>query len=145
MRTFVLFMLLFISMQCTAQGQAEVEIGGGAYGLYPINLWGQENPKGIQVQLDYDFLNGPFRASIGLSAIALSENAFLQPGVKIGADLINITISKMPYGLTFYGLSSRVGFGPGKRHGMNFSVQLSETGQFIYSHGVLTVGYSFRI
>lgn len=145
MRTIVLFILLFISMQGTAQGQAEVEIGGGAYGLYPINLWGQENPKGIQVQLDYDFLNGPFRASIGLSAIALSENAFLQPGVKIGADLINITISKMPYGLTFYGLSSRVGFGSGKRHGMSFSVQLSETGQFIYSHGVLTVGYSFRI
>ena len=145
MRTIVLFILLFISMLGTAQGQAEVEIGGGAYGLYPINLWGQENPKGIQVQLDYDFLNGPFRASIGLSAIALSENAFLQPGVKIGADLINITISKMPYGLTFYGLSSRVGFGSGKRHGMNFSVQLSETGQFIYSHGVLTVGYSFRI
>lgn len=145
MKTYVLFILLFISMQGTAQGQAEVDIGGGAYGLYPMNLWGQENAKGFQVQLDYDFVNGPFRASIGLSAIALSETTFLQPGVKIGTDLINISISKMPYGLTFYGLSSRVGFGSGKRHGMNFSVQLSEKGQFIYYYSALTVGYSFRI
>jgi hypothetical protein len=144
MRTLILSILIFIGIQSNAQEQVEIEIGGGAYGLYAINLWGEEDPEGIQVQFDYDFINGLFRASLGLNAIALPDNIILQPNIKIGLDAINITVSKMPYYLTFYGLSGRAGFGTSKRHGIIYSVQVSEEGSFVYPHVAACLGYSYR-
>ena len=142
MRTLILSILIFIGIQSNAQEQ--VEIGGGAYGLYALNLWGEEDPEGIQVQFDYDFINGLFRASLGLNAIALPDNIILQPNIKIGLDAINITVSKMPYYLTFYGLSGRAGFGTSKRHGIIYSLLVSEEGSFVYPHVAACLGYSFR-
>jgi len=149
MRTLILSTLLFIGIQSNAQEQVEIEIGGGAYGLYALNLWGlwgyeNQNPKGTQVQFDCDFINGPFRASLGLNAIALPDDIILQPNIKIGLDAINITVSKMPYYLTFYGLSGRVGFGTSKRHGIIYSLQVSEEGGFVYPHAAACLGYSYR-
>ena len=144
MRTLILSILIFIGIQSNAQEQVEIEIGGGAYGLYALNLWGEEDPEGIQVQFDYDFINGLFRASLGLNTIALPDNIILQPNIKIGLDAINITVSKMPYYLTFYGLSGRAGFGTSKRHGIIYSLQVSEEGSFVYPHVAACLGYSYR-
>lgn len=144
MRTLILSILIFIGIQSNAQEQVEIEIGGGAYGLVAVNLWGEEDPEGIQVQFDYDFINGLFRASLGLNTITLPDKIILQPNIKIGLDAINITVSKMPYYLTFYGLSGRAGFGTSKRHGIIYSVQFSEYGSFIYPHVAACLGYSYR-
>ena len=103
-----------------------MELGLGSIGYSYENILDASDAgqlSGIQAQFDYDFIQGPFRAAIGIKAIALTGYTFIQPGVKLGKDIINLNISVLPSGLTYYGLSSRIGFGPNKQHAIDLSLQ----------------------
>ena len=145
-KAFLLITLCFTTFSY-AQVQGEMEIGLGSFGYayqYQniIDASDVGELSGIQAQFDYDFIQGPFRAAIGIKAIALTGYTFIQPGVKLGKDIINLNISVLPSGLTYYGLSSRIGFGPNKQHAIDLSIQ--GAADFDYAYGAGCLGYSYR-
>ena len=141
MKKAFLFVALFFTTLTYAQGQGEMEIGLGSFGLVEIELGNVvEDASGIQAQFDYDFIQGPWRAAIGIKAIALAGYTYIQPGVKLGRDRINLNISVLPSGLTYYGLSSRIGVY--KRHAIDLSLQVAADVDYVYSTACL--GYSYR-
>ena len=145
MKKAFLFITLFFTTLTYAQVQGEMEIGLGSFGYAYENILDASDVgelSGLQAQFDYDFIQGPFRAAIGVKAIALSGYTFLQPGVKLGKDIINLNISVLPSGLTYYGLSSRIGFGPDKQHAIDISIQ--GAADFDYAYGAACLGYSYR-
>jgi|TARA_R100000479_G_scaffold173063_2_gene118413 hypothetical protein len=124
-----------------AQVQGEMEIGLGSLGYaYTDGLLNEGDASGIQAQFDYDFIQGPWRAAIGIKVLALPGYTFIQPGVKLGRDGINLNISVLPSGLTYYGLSSRIGVY--KRHAIDLSLQVAADVDYVYSTACL--GYSYR-
>ena len=152
MKSSFLIISFFISTLCYAQVEGEMELGGGLYSwAFTDGLFDEGQLGGVQAQFDYDFLKGPLRAAIGVKAIAVVGYTYLQPGVKLGRDIINLNISVELNGLTYYGLSSRIGFGPDKQHAINLSVQgaaenLSVQGaaDLTYGYGSTFIGYSYR-
>ena len=143
MKKALLFTALFVSAVSYAQVQGEMEIGLGGWGYVNLNwLQVSDAVEGIQAQIDYDFIKGPFRASIGIRAIALSGHTFVQPSVKLGKDIINLNITVLPSGLTFWGLSSRIGFGPNQQHAMDLSIQGAD--DFGDWYGAACLGYSYQ-
>ena len=143
MKKALLFTALFVSAVSYAQVQGEMEIGLGGWGYVNLNwLQVSDAVEGIQAQIDYDFIKGPFRASIGIKAIALSGHTFVQPSVKLGKDIINLNITVLPSGLTFWGLSSRIGFGPNQQHAMDLSIQGAD--DFGDWYGAACLGYSYQ-
>jgi len=143
MKKALLFAALFVSTLSYAQVQGEMELGLGGWGYANLNwLQVSDAEEGIQAQIDYDFIQGPFRASIGIKAIALSGYTLVQPGVKLGKDIINLNISVLPSGLTYYGLSSRIGFGPNQQHAIDLSIQGAD--DFGDWYGAACLGYSYR-
>ena len=145
MKKAFLVIALFFTTLTYAQVQGVMEIGLGSFG-YSYSHWLYDSDageaSGIQAQFDYDFFQGPFRAAIGIKAIALAGYTFIQPGVKLGKDIINLNISVLPSGLTYYGLSSRIGFGPYKQHAIDLSLQGAS--DFDYNYGAACLGYSYR-
>ena len=145
MKKAFLFITLFFTTLTYAQVQGEMEIGLGSIGYSYENILDASDAgqlSGIQAQFDYDFIQGSFRAAIGIKAIALTGYTFIQPGVKLGKDIINLNISVLPSGLTYYGLSSRIGFGPNKQHAIDLSIQ--GAADFDYAYGAGCLGYSYR-
>ena len=145
MKKAFLFITLLFTTLTYAQVQGEMEIGLGSIGYSYENILDASDAgqlSGIQAQFDYDFIQGPFRAAIGIKAIALTGYTFIQPGVKLGKDIINLNISVLPSGLTYYGLSSRIGFGPNKQHAIDLSLQ--GAANFDYGFGAACLGYSYR-
>ena len=145
MKKAFLFITLCFTTFSYAQVQGEMEIGLGSCGYAYENILDASDVgelSGLQAQFDYDFIQGPFRAAIGVKAIALSGYTFLQPGVKLGKDIINLNISVLPSGLTYYGLSSRIGFGHDKQHAIDISIQ--GAADFDYAYGAGCLGYSYR-
>lgn len=143
MKKALLFTALFVSAVSYAQVQGEMEIGLGGWGYVNLNwLQVSDAEEGIQAQIDYDFIKGPFRASIGIKAIALSGHTLVQPSVKLGKDIINLNITVLPSGLTFWGLSSRIGFGPNQQHAMDLSIQGAD--DFGDWYGAACLGYSYQ-
>jgi hypothetical protein len=123
--------------------QGEMELGGGLFSLGISDGFAQAAISGIQAQFDYDFLKGPYRAAIGIKAMALGGYTFFEPGVKIGKDIINLNISVDSDGLTYYGLSSRIDLSANKQHAVNLSLQ--GAGDIDgYGYALLFVGYSYR-
>ena len=138
MKKAFLFITLFFTTLTYAQVQGEMEIGLGSIGYSYENILDASDAgqlSGIQAQFDYDFIQGPFRAAIGIKVFALTGYTFIQPGVKLGKDIINLNISVLPSGLTYYGLSSRIGFGPNKQHAIDLSLQ--GAANFDYGFGLL--------
>ena len=145
MKKAFLFITLCFTTFSYAQVQGEMEIGLGSFASAYENILDASDVgelSGIQAQFDYDFIQGPFRAAIGVKAIALSGHTYIQPGVKLGKDIINLNISVLPSGLTYYGLSSRIGFGPNKQHAIDLSLQGAAADDYAYAAGCL--GYSYR-
>ena len=145
MKKVFLFITLLFTNLIYAQVQGEMEIGLGSFGYAYENILDASDVgelSGIQAQFDYDFIQGPFRASIGIKAIALAGYTFIQPGVKLGKDIINLNISVLPSGLTYYGLSSRIGFGHDKQHAIDLSLQ--GAADIEYGYGAACLGYSYR-
>ena len=143
MKSSFLIISFFISTLCYAQVEGEMELGGGLYSwAFTDGLFDEGQLGGVQAQFDYDFLKGPLRAAIGVKAIAVVGYTYLQPGVKLGRDIINLNISVDLNGLTYYGLSSRIGFGPDKQHAINLSVQ--GAADLTYGYGSTFIGYSYR-
>lgn len=142
MKKAFLVIALFFTTLTYAQEQGEMEIGLGNFGLVYIDVLGNvvEDASGIQAQFDYDFIQGPWRAAIGIKAIALAGYTYIQPGVKLGRDRINLNISVLPSGFTYYGFSSRIGVY--RRHAIDFSFQFASDGDYDYGAGCL--GYSYR-
>ena len=66
----------------------------------------------------------------------------MQPSVKLGKDIINLNITVLPSGLTFWGLSSRIGFGPNQQHAMDLSIQGAD--DFGDWYGAACLGYSYQ-
>lgn len=143
MKKALLLAALFVSTLSYAQVQGEMELGLGGWGYANLNwLQVSDAEEGIQAQIEYDFIQGAFRASIGIKAIALSGYTLVMPGVKLGKDIINLNISVLPSGLTYYGLSSRIGFGPNQQHAIDLSIQGADDFGDLY--GAACLGYSYR-
>ena len=144
-----LLIALLIAISTVMVGQeiqplkGEMELGGGLCFLGISDGFDQGGIGGIQAQFDYDFLKGPYRAAIGIKAMALGGYTFFEPGVKIGKDIINLNISVDSDGLTYYGLSSRIDLSANKQHAVNLSLQ--GAGDIDgYGYALLFVGYSYR-
>ena len=117
--------------------------GGGLFSIGISDGFDQVAIGGIQAQFDYDFIEGPYRAAIGIKAMALGGYTFFEPGVKIGKDIINLNISVDSDGLTYYGLSSRIDLSANKQHAVNLSLQGASDIDG-YGYALLFVGYSHR-
>ena len=75
MKKAFLFLTLCFTTFSYAQVQGEMEIGLGSFGYAYENILDASDVgelSGLQAQFDYDFIQGPFRAAIGVKAIALS-------------------------------------------------------------------------
>lgn len=147
MRQLLISLLLMTSTVMLGQEskflEGEMELGGGLFTLGVSDGFNQVAIGGIQAQFDYDFLEGPFRAVIGIKAMAIGGYTFFEPGVKIGKDIVNLNISVDSDGLTYYGLSSRIDLSENKQHAVNLSLQ--GAGDIDgYGYALLFVGYSYR-
>ena len=147
MKQLLIAFLLVISTVMVGQErqflEGEMELGGGLFSLGISDGFAQAAISGIQAQFDYDFLKGPYRAAIGIKAMALGGYTFFEPGVKIGKDIINMNISVASDGLTYYGLSSRIDLSANKQHAVNLSLQGASDIDG-YGYALLFVGYSHR-
>jgi hypothetical protein len=146
MKQLLIAFLLVISTVMVGQErqflEGEMELGGGLFS-FGISDGFELVAIGVQAQFDYDFIEGPFRAAIGIKAMALGGYTFFQPGVKIGKDIINLNISVASDGLTYYGLSSRIDLSANKQHAVNLSLQGASDIDG-YGYALLFVGYSHR-
>ena len=104
MKQLLIAFLLMISTVMVGQErqflEGEMELGGGLFSFGISDGFELVAIGGVQAQFDYDFIEGPFRAAIGIKAMALGGYTFFQPGVKIGKDIINMNISVASDGLT---------------------------------------------
>ena len=147
MKQLLIAFLLVISTVLMGQErqflEGEMELGGGLFSIGISDGFDQVAIGGIQAQFDYDFIEGPYRAAIGIKAMALGGYTFFQPGVKIGKDIINLNISVASDGLTYYGLSCRIDLSANKQHAVNLSLQGASDIDG-YGYALLFVGYSHR-
>jgi hypothetical protein len=147
MKQLLIAFLLVISTVMVGQErqflEGEMELGGGLFSFGISDGFELVAIGGAQAQFDYDFIEGPFRAAIGIKAMALGGYTFFQPGVKIGKDIINMNISVASDGLTYYGLSSRIDLSANKQHAVNLSLQGASDIDG-YGYALLFVGYSHR-
>ena len=147
MKQLLIAFLLVISTVMVGQErqflEGEMELGGGLFSFGISDGFELVAIGGVQAQFDYDFIEGPFRAAIGIKAMALGGYTFFQPGVKIGKDIINMNISVASDGLTYYGLSSRIDLSANKQHAVNLSLQ-GASDIVGYGYALLFVGYSHR-
>jgi hypothetical protein len=143
---------LFCLFSFTSYGQSdldklngELEVGGGPFywtiddGLLSGGI------AGFQTQIDYDFIKGPYRAALGVSAQSARGYTYLRPSIKLGKDIVNLNISADLDGLTYYGLSSRINLGLEDKHALNLSFQVAYD---YYSYDRYTssfLGYSYRL
>ena len=123
----------------------EIELGGGPfYWTLDDGLW-SGGIAGFQTQIDYDFIEGPYRAALGVSTQSIFGYTYLRPSIKLGKDIVNLNISADLDGLTYYGLSSRVNLGLDDKHALNLSFQIAYD---YYSYDRYTssfLGYSYRL
>jgi len=124
--------------------EGEMELGGGLHSFGVTDGFYSAGIAGIQAQIDYDFLKGPYRAAFGAKVIAFAGYTYLYPGIKLGKDIINLNVSVALDGLTHYGLSSRIDLTQNKQHAINISLQVASD-VYDYSYASLFLGYSYRL
>jgi hypothetical protein len=147
---FILSFLCLFSINSYSQSNldrlnSELELGGGAfYGTLDDGLF-SSGITGFQTQIDYDFIEGPYRAALGVSTQSILGYTYLRPSIKLGKDIVNLNLSANLNGLTYYGLSSRINLGSDDKHALNLSFQVAYD---YYSYDRYTssfLGYSYRL
>ena len=116
-----IYLLIFL-ISFTCYSQLELGAGFGAIavsdGLTAVSV------LAVQADVDYDLLfDSNLRAAAGTSIIYRDGIFGIAPGIKGGLDIINAKINYDLDGTLWYGLSSRIGFGRDKIHGINLSLQ----------------------
>ena len=145
-----LLLPLFSSVFCYGQNKGEFEIGVGSaiYNEVGFSSDLKTNLSCIQLNIDHDLVNGPFRVAVGVEAVYANEYRALIPGVKLGFDVFNVSLHLNTFNTqAFVGLGSRIVFDSDKKHALSLHQKISPdiygTGPaFLYS--LTSVGYSYR-